>query len=283
MDRSFATETAQYQDYLTNGASAEQLIESLKYFSYWGSKSNFWYYVKYLDYSAGENGGTDASTFVRKAAAEALGRIKDERSVPFLIARYKKEKKDSVKASIVYALGFYKNADSQSIVEESLASSDEDIRYQGMMTAVTLGKKEVAPKIRAIFNSEKDEGAKVVESYALLALGDDVEGNTKFLVAGLRSQDPIVRFRSTDCLARLKLDSAIEEMVKAFEIENRWWVRVEMDRTLAILYGERRRKSEEAQAALYPLDKPSAPKAEGKQVEPKVEEKAPEKKPVSGK
>jgi len=143
--------------------------------------------------------------------------------------------------------------------------------------------KEVAPKIRAIFNSEKDEGAKVVESYALLALGDDVEGNTKFLVAGLRSQDPIVRFRSTDCLARLKLDSAIEEMVKAFEIENRWWVRVEMDRTLAILYGERRRKSEEAQAALYPLDKPSAPKAEGKQVEPKVEEKAPEKKPVSGK
>jgi HEAT repeat protein len=268
--QSFATEPSQYQDFIANGASSDQLVEALKYFSYSGNKTNFWYYVKYLDYNAGENGGTDAAVFVRKTAAEALGRIKDERAIPFLIERYKKEKKDTVKSSIVYALGFYKSADSQPMIEESIASQDEDIRFQGMMAAVTLGKKEVAPKIRAIFNAEKDEGLKVVESYALFSLGDDVDGNRKLLIAGLRSSDPVVRFRSADYLARLKIDSAIDEMSKAFDIENHWWVRIEMDRTLSILYGERRRKREEAESGLFPLDRPPAPKVEEKKEEVKV-------------
>jgi HEAT repeat protein len=72
------------------------------------------------------------------------------------------------------------------------------------------------------------------------------------------TKDPVVCLRSADYLARLKIDSAIDEMSKAFDIENHWWMRVEMDRTLSIFYAACRRKREEAESAMFLLDRSSA-------------------------
>jgi HEAT repeat protein len=255
-----------YADIVQTGGSPEQVIEALNQLSYAGIKSMFWNYVKYLDYSAGEDQGGTAAYRVRKAAAEALGRLKDDRAIPYLIERFKKEKNNKVKSAILYGLSFYRSAAANPIIDESLTSQDDDIRYNAMITAVTVERKEAIPKIKNIFNSEKDAALKITECYALYALGDSPAENTKLLTEGLKDKDPVVRYRANDYIARLKIDSVVGDVLKALEIENRWWVRVEMDRTVTILYNEKRRKREEAEEKLFsntyssPLPKPEEKK-----------------------
>jgi HEAT repeats len=240
-----------YADIAQTGGSPEQVVEALNQLSYAGYKSMFWNYVKYLDYTAGEDQGGTAAYRVRKAAAEALGRLKDDRAVAPLVERFRKEKNNQVKAAILYGLSFYRSASAYPIIDESLASQDDDIRYHAMMTAVTVQRKEAIPKIKSIFTNEKDEALKITECYALYALGDAPSENTKLLAEGLRHKDPVVRYRAADYIARLKIDSVVGDVVKALEIENRWWVRLEMDRTVTILYTERRRKYEEAEEKIF--------------------------------
>jgi HEAT repeat protein len=240
-----------YEDIVQTGGSPEQVIEALNQLSYAGHKSMFWNYVKYLDYTAGEDKGGTAAYRVRKAAAEALGRLKDDRAVSHLVERFKKEKNNQVKAAILYGLSFYRSASANPLIDESLASPDDDIRYHAMMTAVTVERKEAISKIKNLFNNEKDAALKITECYALYALGDSPAENKKLLSEGLKDRDPVVRYRAADYIARLKIDSVVDDVIKALEIENRWWVRVEMDRTVTILYTEKRRKREEAEEKMF--------------------------------
>ena len=94
-----------------------------------------------------------------------------------------------------------------------------------------------------------------------MALGDDVEVNRKVLIAGLLSKDPVVRYRSADYLGRLKVVQAVVDVVRAIEIENRYWVRAELDRTRSILYDERRRIQDNNEAEAMGYGEKSAPQA----------------------
>jgi hypothetical protein len=249
---------SRYIDIVRNGGSPEQVAESLNQLSYAGYKPLFWNYVKYLEYTAGESDGGTGASLVRKAAAEALGRLNDDRAVKYLVDRYAVEKNVQVKASILYGLGFYRDAGIGPVIDDGLSSADENIRYHAMMAAVSSGKKDSAAKIRKLFAEEKDPAMKMTESFALYSLGDDQKANGKFLTDGLKDKDPVARYRSVDYISRLKLDSAADEVVRAMEIENKWWVRVEMDKTLAVLYAEKRRKRDELEASLYNVS-PSGP------------------------
>jgi HEAT repeat protein len=242
----------EYQEILRTGGSNEQVVDALSHLSYAGNLSSFWNYVRYLDYEAGESEGGNAYT-VRKAAAEALGRIKDERSVPILIERFKKEKVDAVRAAILHSLEFYPKADSSAVLSEGLSSPNEECRFRAMMSAAILVRKDLLGQIKSMLSTEKDEPMKLTISYALMALGDDIDGNRKALIAGLNSKDPVVRYRAADYIGRLKVVQAASDVARAIEIENRYWVRAELDRTLTVLYVERRRirEADEAEAMGY--------------------------------
>lgn len=240
-----------YIDIVKNGGSPDQVAESLNQLSYVGYKQLFWNYVKYLEYTAGEKDGGTGAVLVRKAAAEALGRINDERAVKYLIEQYKKETNSQVKASILFGLSFYRDSSINAVIDDGLSSQDEGIRYHALMAAVTVEKKDSVQKIKTLFADEKDSAMKMTGAFALYSLGDDQKANGKFLVDGLKDKDPVVRFRAIDYISRLKLDSAVNEIIRAMEIENKWWVRIEMDKALAVLYAEKRRKQEELIERMY--------------------------------
>ena len=74
----------------------EKKTEAMLHMGYAGNKSGFWYYVKYLNYSQKENDSHDI-VMARCAAAEALGRIKDDRAIKYLTERFSVEKNDTVR------------------------------------------------------------------------------------------------------------------------------------------------------------------------------------------
>ncbi|MGL4368136.1 MAG: HEAT repeat domain-containing protein, partial [Spirochaetota bacterium] len=188
---------------------------------------------------------------VRKAAAEALGRTKDERAVKHLVERYGKEKRLEVKESIVFGLSFHSAPEVLPVIQDALSSAEASLRYQGIMAAVAYGKKDTVAAIKGIFSSEKDDAEKMTAAFALYMLGDEKESRRAFMVNGLESQDPVTRFRAVDYIGRAGLEDAAGEIIKAREIENKWWIRTEMDRTLSILYGVRRDKQLEKDAEAY--------------------------------
>jgi hypothetical protein len=246
---------ADYLDILQNGGSIEEVVNALGELSYAGSRKPFWSYVRYLNYEAGESEGGRAYV-VRRAAAEALGRIRDDRSITPLIERFKKEKNDSVRAGILYGLMFYPQAESSPLFAEGLSSQSEDVRFTALISIAACGRKDLVSKIKPLLESEKEETMKLSAAYALYMLGEEKSINRGKCIRGLASVDPSVRFRAADLIGRAKIDDAINDIVKAIEIENRYWVRIEMDRALTILYYERKRKREEADRALYGEDEP---------------------------
>jgi HEAT repeat protein len=268
-----------YREILQSGGSNEQVVEAIYQLSYAGNITSFWNYVKYLNYEAGESEGGGSAFLVRRAAAEALGRIRDERSIPHLVERLKNEKHDAVRASIMYALGFYPKAESSAYLSEGLSSQNEEVRYRAIMSAAGLGRKELVPAIRALYAQEKDEPMRLTIAYALYTLEDDRDTNRKLFIAGLRNRDPVVRFRAADYIGRARIDSAISEVVRAIDIENRYWVRIELDYTLAILYEERRRKREAEESAVLDriVDGATTQNVSGKEADQKKDEKKDEK------
>lgn len=246
---------ADYLDVLQNGGSIEEVVDALGELSYAGSRKPFWNYVRYLNYEAGESEGGRAY-MVRRAAAEALGRVRDDRAIAPLMDRFKKEKNDSVRAGIIYGLMFYPQAESSPLIAEGLSSQSEEVRFTALICAATLGRKDLIPRIKPLLESEKDVPMKLTASYSLFMLGDDTVANRARCVKGLSSDDPSVRFRAADMIGRAKMDDAIPDIMKAMEIENRYWVREAMDHALTILYYERKRKREEAENASYGADEP---------------------------
>lgn len=220
-----------YVEMLRAARSNDQIIEALYQLSYYGNKSCFWDFVKYLNYAAGEDEGSNAP-LVRKAAAEALGRSKDERGVKHLAERYRVEKKDDVKMSIVFALSFHSGAEVSSVIKNALASQNTDLRYQAVLAAEKTGAKEMIPDIKTIFSTDKDDTLRMVSAFALYSFGEDRAADEKYLVNGLHSSDPLVRYRAADYIGRAGIDSAAGEVIKAIEIENKWWVKAELDRAM---------------------------------------------------
>ena len=88
-------------EYFKTG-SREKQIFAMHYFSYSKNKRCFWYLVKNLNRSFDKEDKNTWGPKFRSVAAESLGRLSDERAVPFLIKRYKKEKNLKVKKSIIF-------------------------------------------------------------------------------------------------------------------------------------------------------------------------------------
>lgn len=242
-----ATASAEsYVEMLRAARSTDQIIEALYQLSYYGNKSCFWDFVKYLNYTSGEGEGSNAP-LVRRAAAEALGRSKDPRGVPHLVERYGKEKNDQVKMSIVFGLSFHSEPSIIPVIKDAIASQNADLRYQGVLAAEKTGAKDLTPAIKEIRASDKDDTMRLVAAYALYSFGEDRPSQEKYLTDALKSSDPLMRCRAADYIGRAGIDSAAGEVIKAIEIENKWWVKTELDRAMDRIY-EVKKKKRDAEA-----------------------------------
>jgi HEAT repeat protein len=258
-----AARAESYVEALHAARSNDQIIEALYQLSYYGNKSCFWDYVKYLNFTAGEDEGSSAPQ-IRKAAAEALGRSKDDRGVQYLVERFGKEKNDSVKASIVFGLSFHQSPEVLPVVQSGLSSVSEELRYQSIVSAVRIAAKDTIPALKKILSTDTDD-MRIAAAWALYSLGDDAETNKKMLIAGLRSPEPVIRFRSADFIGRAGIEDASGELVKALEIENRWWVKAELDRSLNLIYEVKRKKRDAEEDKAWSSIEGSSPAAEKKE------------------
>ncbi len=210
--------------------SIEQRIKAIYSLGYAKSKAGFWYYVKYLNYQPDQ--GELTAVLCRSAAAEALGRIKDKRAIKFLIERYKKEKNDSVKERIVFAFGFYTDPQLIPLVKSALNSKNKDLKTQAILTAAKMNEKSFLPEIKQIFNTEKDVAVQCTAAFAAIRYDKEYEKYAAKLKEYLINKDPFVRLCAAEYLALSAQISAISDLQRAIKIENKEWVKENMQLSL---------------------------------------------------
>ena len=223
-----------------NSGSFEEQIHAMYYFGYSKNKSCFWILVKNLNKTFDKEDSSPWGERFRQAAAESLGRLGDGRAVPFLIKQYNDEKKESVKRSIIFSLGFFKDKEILPVLTDGLQSKNRDVLFESLETAASYGDTSVVSRVKSIAGTKDDTGLSVLSSYALIRLGDESEKHASLLRKELVNSDPSIRYWSAYCLSRTDRVEAIDDLIKALEIENYPWVRKEMEFALVMLAKKKR-------------------------------------------
>lgn len=217
-----------YMEILKAGTH-EQKIEAMLHLGYAGNKKAFWYLVKNLNVEAEGGRGSERMEFLRCAAAEALGRLRDERAVRFLVERYNKEKSLQVRAAVVFALGLLKHGEGIPVIENALGSGIDRLVIQSLQAAAHSGNSGFVPRIKEIVRNSDDKRIKLAGIYALIMLNDSVAENMKLLNQGLLDRDPVTRFWTASYIAEAGKVEGLQPLVKAREIEGIDWVRREIE------------------------------------------------------
>lgn len=229
-----------YMNILKYG-TPRQKAEAMYQLGYAGNKKAFWFYVKYLSYLPNNSDGVDAVK-VREAAAEALGRIKDPRSVKYLIERYDKEKVFSVKKRIVFALSFYRDKRAYPVIENAASSEDEFLHFEGVLTAAKYAVDEFKDILLKEYN-EKEAPAvlKTTAAFGLIQIEKNNDDYKQYLIDSLKNKEQSVRYWAAFYIRQLKMTEAEKFLIKALEIENVFWVENEMKLALQVIYYEKDR------------------------------------------
>jgi len=215
--------------------SYEEKIAAMYFYGYSRNKKAFWYMVKNLEVETGIERGMELGERVRTSAAESLGRLGDERAVPFLVGRYRLEKSDPVRKSILSALSRFRGAEISQAVSDSLSSGNADVRNEALVTAAMIGDKGLVPQIKAITFKEGDTRTKYSVCFALVKLGDDPEKNSGLFRSGLKEKDPSTRFWCAYYLSLTDRTEFISDIIAAVEIENHEWVKKQMETAIVAL------------------------------------------------
>lgn len=225
---------------LQNGTINEKII-LMQEMGYAGNKTGFWLFVKYLNF---ESEGADEITAskCRQAAAEALGRIRDDRAVPYLVERYGKEKNINVKRSIMFAFRFYSDESIKEAIIDGISTEDEDLQFQAVLAAEENDDASVTGEIEKLYQSTKQGDIRATCAYILYKKNEE-EKYYNFLLTSLTDRSPDTRYWSAHYLGELKIFSSTSSLIKAIEIESVKWVKRKMEDSIArIYYGEKTRK-----------------------------------------
>lgn len=239
-----------YRAVLQNG-SIDARIDAMYQLGYAANKEAFWDMVKYLDFKFENQDDSDLSVRCRLAAAESLGRLKDERAVPYLVKRYGVEPSGKVKAKIIFALSFYKTKDVLPVIQNGLESANEDILFESIRAAALYKNPALCPKLKQILTETKNPVIKLTADFALLETNDDATSHAAALKTALADKDPLIRFLAAQYLGRSNRLDAIPSVVKALEIENQFWVQTEMETCFMALKMKKRKLDEDRDAGVY--------------------------------
>jgi HEAT repeat protein len=224
--------------------SYEQRIDAMLHLGFAGNRAAFFYLVENLSSGRDADSAARRHVRIRSVAAEALGRLRDDRAVPHLVTRYGREESPEVKRSILFALSFLKPAGSEGVVGEALSSADEGVLFEAIRTAALSGNRVHSTRLRDIAATSSVERVRLAGAFALIMLGDDVDKNSAFLEEGLKSRDPESRFWAAVYLGEAGRGGSLDGLARAREVENMEWVKREIDIAAARLATTRKRQRE---------------------------------------
>ncbi len=246
---------------LLRSGSYEQRLEAMMKAGFSGNKAAFYYLVENLLEEKESVLSERRRIRIRAVAAESLGRLRDERAIPHLVARYGREESPEVRRSILFAVSFFRSKEADGIVRDGLASGDKSVRFEAVRTAALSGNSDHAPALREIAIRAGTERMRLAAAYALAMLNDEADRNVALLEEALGSRDPESRFWASVYLGEVGMPASLEAVARAREIENMEWVRREMDIAAARIAVMRKKMKEKAEDER--LDRISAEKPAG--------------------
>ncbi len=215
--------------------SVERRIEAMLTLAYAGNRAVFWICVDNLGRVSSDESGSTREERLRRAAAESLGRLRDARAVPYLVARYGEEKKVLVKKSIVYALSRFRHKDALPVIRDALSSGEDDLAFEGARAASASGNREFAGLLKDLAAKAGEGRVRAMALYALVTLGEDADANAAALGAYLGMKDPELRYWAAVLLNEAHRKDQLLPMLRAREIESVEWVKRALDESIARL------------------------------------------------
>ncbi|MFW5863080.1 MAG: HEAT repeat domain-containing protein [Spirochaetota bacterium] len=217
-----------YFHWLKHG-SWKQRVHAMYHLGYSGYKPSFWILVEYLGKEFKEPNDSNLGVRVRQAAAVGLGKLEDERAVPYLVERFKKEKKPKVRKAIIFALSFYNKKSMVEVVQMGLKDESQEVRWEALQTASAMGDDAPVSAVSQFAAGNDNPSVAIIAAYVLYMSGQEKEKNRDTLLNGLQNKNPEVRYWATHYAARALGVEALDAIIRASEIESVYWVMKEMD------------------------------------------------------
>jgi HEAT repeat protein len=233
-------EGADYFHWLKHG-TWKQRVHAMYHLGYSGYKPSFWLFVEYLDKEFEEPNDSRLGVRVRQAAAVGLGKLEDERAVPYLVERYKKETKPKVRKSIIFALSFYNTKSMVEIIQMGLKDESQEVRWEALQTASSMSDDAPVNAVSQFAAGNKNPSVKIIAAYVLYVSGQEKQKNRDILLNGLEHKNPEVRYWATHYAARALGVEALDPIIRASEIESVYWVMKEMDDNIYTLARKKKR------------------------------------------
>ncbi len=162
----------------------------------------------------------DASSFVRAAAAQAIGEVGEKTLMEVLICRVN-DPEPHVRASVIQALGTFGKATPQALLEKALEDSDEQVREAAIWAIAGLEEHVPTLKLIALLKDESE----LVRATAVEALGTIrhqllQEPLIQVLTAASKDKDALVRAAAVQVLGQFGNDVPTRFFLQTFHDED---------------------------------------------------------------
>ncbi len=182
---------------------------------------------------------SDEDWRLRKEAAEALGKLKDERAVQHLSEVLLNDKDADVRRAAAWALGEIGSPDAISALVRALDDEDRGVRESAVdalakigaldallsalkskkarvksAAALALGRmgaEDAIPHLSEVLRNEKNPEVKWSAAWALAEIG---RKSLRALISALNDEDECVRWCAVEALGKLKDERAVDHLIK---------------------------------------------------------------------
>ena len=145
----------------------------------------------------------DYNCNVRNHAARALAKLKDPRIIPNLLKQYGKEKEETAKCGIIYALGEKGDYSVVPVLIESLKNGSNGVRFNAVNSLGSIGDSKAVPYL---LKALKDSHIPVRMS-ASEALKKCIDSSSKsILKKSILDDNDVVQRVAKECIQKLKIE-----------------------------------------------------------------------------
>ncbi len=159
----------------------------------------------------------DKDQYMREAAIFGLGESKNPKAIPVL-RRAAADHASNVRKAAIYGLGICADAESFEVVASGLRDEDMYVRHAAVLGLAESKDPRAVPLIEKTWKNDRDVQVNLLAAQVLFRITARKDA-WDYMLAMLKSENPVARFTSANMLGICRDKAAIEPLVEALKDE----------------------------------------------------------------